>query len=166
MIRKVHLEDNEKLLELFLKLDEETFFMMYEKGERKTTPDQMKEMIQDILTSGSIMFVDDVDPHLNGFISVRRGIPNRIKHTGYVVIGILEEASGLGLGTKLFEEVFEWAKSEGVTRLELTVVVDNDNAIKLYEKVGFELEGRKNNSLLIDGEYVDEYHMGKLLADK
>ena len=39
----------------------------------------------------------------------------------------------------------------------------NLNAIKLYEKVGFIKEGVKKNSLLVDGNYVDEYYMGKIL---
>ncbi len=39
----------------------------------------------------------------------------------------------------------------------------NTAGIALYKKMGFEIEGTKRNSLFIDGKYVDEYYMSKLL---
>jgi RimJ/RimL family protein N-acetyltransferase len=33
----------------------------------------------------------------------------------------------------------------------------------LYEKSGFVVEGIKKNAMFVDGEYVDEYYMAKLL---
>ncbi|GAE36015.1 acetyltransferase [Halalkalibacter akibai JCM 9157] len=50
-----------------------------------------------------------------------------------------------------------------IHRLELTVVTRNEIGISLYQKMGFEIEGRKRDSLLINSEYVDEYYMSKLL---
>lgn len=35
--------------------------------------------------------------------------------------------------------------------------------IALYKKMGFEIEGRKRHSLRVNGAYVDEYYMSKLL---
>ena len=32
----------------------------------------------------------------------------------------------------------------------------------LYEKNGFEIEGIKKKSMLVDGVYVDEFYMAKL----
>ncbi len=49
------------------------------------------------------------------------------------------------------------------SRLELTVRCDNTSAIALYQKQGFTIEGTKYRSLLVEGEYVDEYYMGLLL---
>ncbi len=56
-----------------------------------------------------------------------------------------------------------WAKNQGVTRLELTVMTHNEKAVKFYKKMGFQIEGKKVNSLKVDGVYVDEYYMGKYL---
>lgn len=47
-------------------------------------------------------------------------------------------------------------------RVELTVFVDNEKAIKLYEKCGFEIEGMKKKAGIRNGEYVDEYMMGRI----
>ena len=42
-------------------------------------------------------------------------------------------------------------------------MVDNHAGIALYKKMGFEIEGVKKDSLLINDQYVDEYYMSKIL---
>ena len=56
-----------------------------------------------------------------------------------------------------------WSKEVGISKLELSVIKENNNAQKLYKKLGFEIEGTRNNALIINGEYVNEYYMGKLI---
>ena len=38
----------------------------------------------------------------------------------------------------------------------------NAAALRLYQKNGFEIEGRARRSLMVDGAPVDEYYMAKL----
>lgn len=63
----------------------------------------------------------------------------------------------------LFNTLEEWAKDNGVHRLELTVMVHNEAGIALYKKSGFEIEGTKRHSLIIRGKFIDEYYMSKLI---
>ena len=67
------------------------------------------------------------------------------------------------MGTKLFEYITNWAKQEQIHRLELTVIENNEQAIHLYKKMGFEIEGIKKDSLQINDSYVNELYMSKLL---
>lgn len=39
----------------------------------------------------------------------------------------------------------------------------NTVAKNLYEKNGFVVEGIKKNSMIVDGEYIDEFYMAKFL---
>lgn len=39
----------------------------------------------------------------------------------------------------------------------------NEAALHLYEKNGFQREGIKKNSMVVNGQFVDEYYMAKLL---
>lgn len=98
-----------------------------------------------------------------GYIAAIAGKYKRNRHGGYVVVGVLQSFSGQGIGTKLFKELEKWAGEGQLHRLELTVMVHNERAIRLYKRVGFEIEGRKKHSLLVNGSYVDEYYMSKLL---
>ncbi len=41
----------------------------------------------------------------------------------------------------------------------------NARAIRVYERHGFQVEGRRRQCLLVDGRYVDELYMAKLLSN-
>jgi len=163
MIRKIELKDAESFLYMLRQLDSETDFMMYEPGERKTTVDEIKSVIQNAYSSNSLILVAEENGKLVGFLSAERGFANKIKHSAYIVIGLLKNYRGRKIGTNLFEELNKWALENGITRLELTVMTSNDIAISLYKKMGFKIEGLKEKSILVDGKYVDEYYMSKIL---
>nr|WP_246578013.1 GNAT family N-acetyltransferase [Clostridium psychrophilum] len=57
----------------------------------------------------------------------------------------------------------KWVLENNLTRLELTLMENNVAAIKLYEKMGFKREGLKENPLIVNGKYVSEYYMGKII---
>ena len=57
----------------------------------------------------------------------------------------------------------EWAGKNGIVRLELTVECVNTGAKLLYEKHGFKVEGIRPKSMKVNGRFVDEYYMGKIL---
>ena len=63
---------------------------------------------------------------------------------------------------QLLEATLRQAKEAGLTRIELTVRVDNENAKRLYEKFGFAVEGLCRRQVLIDGRYIDSYLMARL----
>ncbi|MEO8525784.1 MAG: GNAT family N-acetyltransferase, partial [Caldimonas sp.] len=50
----------------------------------------------------------------------------------------------------------------GVLRIELTVYIDNERAIALYRKFGFEIEGRCRGYAMRDGQYVDAFSMARI----
>ena len=163
IIRKIKEEDSEKLLNMLKNLDYETKNMMYEPGERKTSIEEMKINIRNIYDSNSLMLIVEEDGNIIGFLSAERGFANRIKHSAYIVIGILKDYRGKKIGTKLFKELMDWALGNDITRLELTVMTHNEGAIKLYKEMGFKIEGLKENSLMVDGKYINEYYMAKIL---
>jgi ribosomal protein S18 acetylase RimI-like enzyme len=68
-----------------------------------------------------------------------------------------------GAGTQLLEAAIEEARRRGVRRLTLRVLGGNDAARRLYEALGFKVEGVLAEEFLIDGRYVDDVLMGRLL---
>ena len=50
----------------------------------------------------------------------------------------------------------------GLARVELFVRTDNSRAMRLYEKLGFTVEGVLRRHLLIDGVFRDSYLMSIL----
>ena len=162
-IREIRVDDAERFLKLCLQLDQETKFMLYEPGERTTTAEEQRERIQSILSeAGSTILVAEDQGELVGYLAVFGGQANRTKHVGYIVVGITQAYSGKGKGTRLFQTAEVWRAQTELTKFELTVMIPNERAVALYKKVGFEVEGVKRNSIRVDGNYVDEYYMGKI----
>lgn len=163
--RKISEKDAEQFFDMMSRLDCETDFMMYEPGERMQTsrPECLSEDIQRGLTDGDFLLAAVDDEKIAGYLWAERGQYRRIAHTAYVVVGILEEYRGHGIGTALFMQLEEWARREKLVRLELTVQSRNVGAVHLYQKCGFRIEGMKEKSMIVNGEFVDEYYMAKLL---
>jgi len=51
-----------------------------------------------------------------------------------------------------------WLK---LVRLELTAFVENEGAVRLYQSLGFQIEGVKKYAAIRNGEYADEYLMAR-----
>ena len=162
IIRKIEAEDASLFLTMLKQLDIEQKFMMYEPNERQTTVDEMESYIKNMNSSGSLILVAETDSKFAGFLTAERGFAHRIKHSAYIVLGVLKEYSNHGVGTHLMEQLLKWASESKIIRLELTVMCHNEKALALYKKMGFVIEGIKKKSIFIDNKYIDEYYMSKL----
>lgn len=160
-IRQAIPADAEKLVEL-IKRVEDSGTMMFDPGERKTTAEQFQKRIETI-DENSAIFVAEEQEGLTGYLFAIGENLVRKSHSVYVAIGVQDGQRGTGIGTKLFSALDKWAVNKGLHRIELTVMEHNEAGIALYKKMGFEVEGRKLDSLLVDGNYVDELYMAKIL---
>ena len=163
-IRAIRESDSEQFLLLGKVLDEETQFMMLEPGERMMTLEEQAQRIRNVLShDNQIIFVVEHDNQLIGFLGAYGGNYRRSRHCVYIVIGIMQKFAGQGMGKQLFEALEKWALEHKLHRLELTVMSHNERAIRLYQKMGYQTEGIKQDSLWVNGKYVDEYYMAKIL---
>lgn len=162
VIRKARLDDAEKLMTMLVELDKQTPFTVYEPCERNYSPINLQAYISKLLKTNSLLLLVEVDEKIVGYLVAERGIQLRTRHSANIIIGILNDYQGSGLGTELLSNLEPWSRTIGVTRLELSVMHINSRAIHLYEKLGFKHEGTNYNTLLINGEYVHTYRMGKL----
>ncbi|SDQ79918.1 GNAT family N-acetyltransferase [Virgibacillus salinus] len=164
IVREIKTSDAEKLSHLTQQVEGNSEYMLWEAGERNSLPAQQRKMIESIEEEGnSTILVAETGNKLVGFLMAFGGKARRNKHSAYIVIGILKEYRGQGIGSKLLEELERWALCNNIHRLELTVVTQNESGLSLYRKMGFTTEGTKKHSLFIDGDFVDEYYMSKLL---
>ena len=73
------------------------------------------------------------------------------------------DCQGQGIGTALLEAVLDLADNWlMLRRVELEVYADNQRAVRLYEKFGFEAEGRRREAAVKNGAYVDLMVMARL----
>ena len=164
--RGIRPEDTPAFWQFLNTLDQQTTFMMYEPGERARRTGQAalaEDIRRHVIPGGDFLDVALADGVIVGYLQAERGAYNRVRHTAYVVAGVLADWRGRGVGTALFTRLEAWARAGGVTRLELTVECPNGVARRLYERMGFAVEGIRRKAMLVDGRLVDEYFMARLL---
>lgn len=87
----------------------------------------------------------------------------RRRHALMLGISVQPSAQGAGVGSALVSALLDYADNwSQALRIELTVYCDNKRAIKLYQRHGFEIEGRLRGYALRQGEYVDSFAMARL----
>ncbi len=110
-------------------------------------------------------FVVHADGHVVGWCDVtpKTSRPTTT-HVGELGIGLLPLYRGQGIGRQLMETALRAAIARGMTRIQLGVHADNVNALRLYQSLGFEIEGLHVNSIMIDGAYKDDYTMALIVT--
>lgn len=164
-IRAATPDDAVALHELKRALDRETSFMLLEPGERTTSASDVADELRTVAAQpNSVVLLADTSGEVVGYVEATGGAFRRNRHTAHVVIGIRQSHAGIGLGRRLLEELDRWARGGGILRLELTVMKDNERALALYRRVGYEVEGTRRAALAVDGVVVDELWMAKVLS--
>ena len=73
---------------------------------------------------------------------------------------VAPETQGQGVGKALLRALIDRARTcEGLERINLAVVTDNEPAIRLYRSLGFEKYGTERQALKFEGRYCDEDFM-------
>ena len=124
--------------------------------------EQVREFITGNIRDNHAQFIAESDGRVVGWADAIPGARDSTRHMAGVGMGVLEAYRGQGIGRRLLEALIEHCWRTRLVRIELEVFVDNAPAIGLYEKLGFQYEGRLRKARLIDGEYRDVFHMALL----
>ena len=103
------------------------------------------------LKSGAAQFVAVDDGRVVGWCDVNPKAHQTLRHSGTLGMGVAASHRGRGVGSGLLRATLDAAFARGLTRVELIVRADNTAAIALYERHGFELEGRLRDYMVVDG---------------
>ncbi|RKD34277.1 GNAT family N-acetyltransferase [Thermohalobacter berrensis] len=162
IIREAEPCDAKDLIQYINKVAGESDNLTFGEGEFNVNVEQEKKIIQNSLNSPRDLFlIAEVDGRIVGNLTFRSGKRPRTKHSGEFGITVLKKYWGLGIGKLLMKTLLDWAKSEGqIKKINLRVRFDNHKAIKLYEKMGFEKEGKIKRGFLVNGKFIDIIAMG------
>ncbi|WP_410512250.1 GNAT family N-acetyltransferase [Paenibacillus sp. BR2-3] len=156
-------KDAQDLSELRVQIDGETENLDREQGEAFIDGPGFEQMIEtDTENSRNLFLVAAVQDRIVGFSRCEGNDLNRLSHKIEFGICVLKEFWGYGIGNNLLKESISWADSNNIKKITLHVLESNDKAIKLYKKLGFEIEGLlKKDKKLSDGLYYNTIIMGR-----
>ena len=164
-VRQAREDDAAGLLALRQTVFEETDFMLLEPAEFKDTEEDERKRITRLNSlPNSACFVATEQARIVGFLNAMGSPVNRLRHSSTLALGVCCSHWSQGVGSALLAAALAWSRSAGLARLELTVHTTNRRAFELYRRHGFEVEGVRRMSLLVNGLYVDEYLMSNTNA--
>jgi ribosomal protein S18 acetylase RimI-like enzyme len=95
-----------------------------------------------------------------GHVDLRGGSIETNMHRCRLGIGMDKAIRGQGFGGQLMQTALEWAQKQVfLDYVDLYVFQHNIQAMKLYEKMGFEYVGIQKDIFRIAGEIVNDVHM-------
>lgn len=162
ILREAVAEDAEAMISFVNQVAGESDNLTFGPGEFNITLEQEKNILADFQQGLNQLFlIGEIDGEIIGNITFRGGQRPRVAHAGEFGISVLQKYWGLGIGKHLLEYLIEWAREVGVIRkINLRVKEDNEGAIQLYKKMGFEEEGRITREFYIDDKFYDSIAMG------
>lgn len=79
-------------------------------------------------------------------------------------MALLPEYWQRGIGSLLLDKLETWCnRQSNIVKIELSVWGNNNRAIHLYTRHGYEQEGCRKGSIIRDGNSIDLVLMGKFL---
>ena len=164
-IRKVEKKDSKHIISLMKKLSVQTQYMLREFDEINENAIEQEKRFESMLGDPKLLYLVAADEEaVVGLLIASSSKLTRISHVGDLIVGVDKAYWGTGIGSKLMTELLKWAESTELKRLSLEVVEENTRAIKLYEKYGFKVEGKKIADHFIGNDiYLNTLIMGKIL---
>lgn len=169
--RKVRLKDNREVTLRPLGLDDGNrllcmFSTMSEKALEWGLPPYTKETIDRWLSNYErlIPLVAFYQDRIIGYATIFKHVHPRERAIADMGIYLHQDFHSVGLGTAMGETILSAAEDQGVHRVGLHVVEDNEIAVNLFKKLGFIIEGMMRDAYYgLDERYHNMLVMGKLL---
>ena len=126
-----------------------------------STPEQTRKWIE-TRSDDDTVIVAERDGHIVGMAGLHRS-KGRRQHSAALGISVDDNHRGEGIGKALLTALIDAADNWlGISRIELTVFTDNESAIALYRKAGFEMEGTHRAYALRNGALADVVAMARI----
>jgi ribosomal protein S18 acetylase RimI-like enzyme len=120
------------------------------------------QFVRGNLSHGNPQLVAVADEEVVGWCDIVRDGRLVHAHCGVLGIGVIRPWRGMGVGRSLLTAALSEAWAKGLSRVELRVREDNLVAIALYERLGFRVEGRHPDAILVGDRYAAVLSMGIL----
>ena len=144
LVRNAVASDARALRDIMQRTHAETDYLLSYPDEQGTDVErEARSLAETERSDNEVELVAIVDGRIVGSAGITAvGGRRKVVHRARFGISILKEHWGMGIGRVLMESCIDCARRAGYTQLELDVVADNERAMSLYRRAGFEEYGR------------------------
>ncbi len=160
-VRDARPEDAAALVALLDRVGREEIYIADESAQISEA--QQAEILRRLNPEVQLVLVLEQHHVIVGSLEMIRGTFRKNRHTAIFGMALLPESRGHGLGEGLLRTAERWAQDAGVMKISLAVFSSNRAAIRLYQRLGYQEEGRRLRQYLIAGKWVDEIWMARWL---
>ena len=161
-IRAIDPSDAEATIALRLALAKESEFLSEPVDIRTDLGEQVKFLTSKLSSPVDLYIVAELEGRVVGMASLDGSTQSRFAHGATLGLGVRRDYWRRGLGKALVSTLLDWADSRGLVRIALEVVETNIGAIRLYEALGFEHEGRLRHRRKHGSTYLDNHAMARI----
>ena len=144
LVRNAVASDARALRETTQRTHAQTDYLLSYPDEQSADDEQeARSLVETERSCNEVELVAIIDGRIVGSAGVSAVRSRRkVAHRARFGISVLRDYWGLGIGRVLMESCIDCARRAGYTQLELEVVADNERAVSLYRRAGFEEYGR------------------------
>lgn len=163
--REPEVKEAQKIVDFYNFVGGETSYLSFEKDEYPMDADSLKEHIIETKEHPACIMILAMDgDEIAGIGTISSENKIKARHQGELGIVVAKKYQGKGIGSEIIRQLIDFCKNNGITtRIQLDTRTDNELAVNLYKKFGFEIEGCLKNTTLLNGVYYDLYVMGLML---
>jgi len=154
-------EDAAEILDYLKVVGGETDFLSFGSEGLPFTVEQEASLIRSCQSGeGGLILKATLEGKLVASLTLTPSPRPRLRHCAEFGISVLTAYHRLGIGRALMIEMMEWARANGIRKIDLRVNQDNQRAIEMYHRFGFKVEGKRSRAIKIKGEFKEEWLMG------
>ena len=125
-----------RLIDKLFLIEEQCFY------EEAFTKQQISYLLTDYNT---IALAANVNNEITGFIIAQLELDNDRSYGHIITINVAATYRRKGIGKRMLTEIENILKQKGIAEIQLEVREDNSDALKLYQKSGFQTIGKLEN---------------------
>lgn len=164
-IREATKADASALLQHVKKVGDESDFLTFSGSEFNYSLAEEEAIIEKHRQNpNQIFLLGFVNGEVVSVMNVEASQKPRLQHIGEFGISVVKAHWGKGVGSAMIQYMIGWSKDSDIIRkINLRVVEKNTSAIRLYQNLGFKMEGKITRDFWVNGEFQDCYLMGMLI---
>lgn len=162
-VRHADPADATTLVELAEAVGSEPEGWLITNGDWRTASEERRYLRAIRRSPNAAVLVAEADGEVVGRLSIARDPHPASRHVADLGLMVARTHRRRGAGRALMGAAEEWARANGVVKIELHVFPYNTGAIALYERLGYEREGLRRAHYRRGGDLVDAILMAKVL---